>query len=210
MAQFFSVHPTQPQARLIRRAADIVRRGGLIACPTDSCYALGCHLDDAKAMTRLRKIRGLSERHHLTLLCRDLSEIANYAIVDDARYRLIKAATPGSYTFILRARREVPKRTMHARRKTIGVRVPGHPAAHALLAELGEPLLCATLILPGEAHPFSDAARIRERLEHELDLVIDAGPCGVEPSAVIDLTAEAPLVVREGSGSLAPFAVEPV
>jgi tRNA threonylcarbamoyl adenosine modification protein (Sua5/YciO/YrdC/YwlC family) len=210
VAQYFSIHPTHPQARLVRRAADIVRSGGLIAYPTDSCYALGCHLDDAKSMDRLRKVRGLSDRHHLTLMCRDLSEMSSYAIVDDARFALIKAATPGSYTFILRARREVPKRMMHARRKTIGVRVPGHPVAHALLEELGEPLLSATLLLPGEEQPLSEPAAIRERLEHELDLVIDAGACGVEASTVIDLTAEVPIVVRQGSGSLAPFSVEPV
>ena len=210
MAQFFSVHATHPQARLVKRAADIVKRGGLIAYPTDSCYALGCHLDDAKAMARLRKLRGLTERHHLTLMCRDLSEVSRYAVVDDARFRLIKAATPGSYTFILRARREVPKRTMHARRKTIGVRVPRHPVAQALLAELDEPLLSATLIMPRESAALSDGLQIRARLEHELDLVIDAGACGLEPSTVIDLTAEEPLVVREGSGALTPFVVERV
>jgi tRNA threonylcarbamoyl adenosine modification protein (Sua5/YciO/YrdC/YwlC family) len=210
VAQLFAIHPTHPQARLVRRAADIVRAGGLIAYPTDSCYALGCHLDDAQALARLRQIRGFGERHHLTLMCRDLAEISRYAIVDDARYRLIKAATPGSYTFILRARRQVPKRTTHARRKTIGVRVPGHAVAHALLEELGEPLISATLSLPGEAHPFSDAHDIRARLEHRLDLVIDAGSCGVEPSTVIDLTAEEPVLVRRGKGSLAPFAVQEV
>ena len=210
MAQFFSIHPTHPQARLVRRAADIVRDGGLIAYPTDSCYALGCHLDDARSMERLRRIRALSERHHLTLMCRDLSEIASYAIVDDARYRLLKRSTPGSYTFILRATREVPKRMMHARRKTIGVRVPGHAVAHALLAELGEPLLSATLQLPGETVPLADAEEIREALEKRLDLIIDAGPAGVEPSTVIDLTADEPVVVRKGSGSLAPFSVQAV
>ena len=210
MAQYFAIHPSHPQARLVRRAADIVRSGGLIAYPTDSCYALGCHLGDARALERLRRVRGIDQRHHLTLMCRDLSEIGHYAIVDDARYRLLKRVTPGSYTFILRARRQLPRRLMHPRRKTIGVRVPGHPVAHALLAELGEPMLSATLHLPGDVHPLAEGKEIRQRLEHQLDLVIDAGSCGVEPSTVIDLTAEAPLVLRKGKGSLAPFAVEPV
>jgi tRNA threonylcarbamoyl adenosine modification protein (Sua5/YciO/YrdC/YwlC family) len=210
VAQFFAIHPSHPQARLVHRAAEIVRRGGLIAYPTDSCYALGCHLGDARALERLRRVRGIDQRHHLTLMCRDLSEIGNYAIVDDARYRLLKRVTPGSYTFILRARRQLPRRLMHPRRKTIGVRVPGHPVAHALLAELGAPMLSATLHLPGDVHPLAEGKEIRQRLEHHLDLVIDAGSCGVEPSTVIDLTAEAPLVLRMGKGSLAPFAVEPV
>lgn len=208
MAQYFEIHPTHPQLRLVRRAADIVRGGGLIAYPTDSCYALGCHLGDAKALERLRRLRGLDERHHLTLMCRDVSEIASYAVVDDAGFRLIKQ--PGSYTFILKARRQVPRRLMHARRKTIGVRVPGHPVAHALLEELGEPLLSATLLLAGDAVPLSDAAQIRTRLERQLDLVVDAGHCGVEPSTVIDLTGAEPVVVRQGKGSLAPFAVRGV
>ena len=210
MAQYFVLHPTHPQARLVRRAAEIVRGGGLIAYPTDSCYALGCHLDDAQALGRLRRLRGFGPKHHLTLICRDLSEIAAYAVVDDARYRLLKAAIPGSYTFILRARRQVPRRVMHERRKTIGVRVPGHPVAHALLAELNEPILSATLSLPGEARPLSDAQEIRARLEKQLDLVIDGGSCGTEPSTVIDLTGEQPVVTRAGKGSLAPFAVQPV
>ena len=206
MAQLFAIHPTHPQARLVRRAADIVRAGGLIAYPTDSCYALGCALGEARALERLRRVRGIDERHYLTLMCRDLAEIANYAIVDDASYRFLK--TPGSYTFILRARREVPRRV--TRKKTIGVRVPGHPVAHALLAELDAPMLSATLLLPGEPEPLSDPEIIRGRLEHQVELVIDSGSCGIEPSTVIDLTGEAPLVVRRGKGSLAPFAVEPV
>jgi tRNA threonylcarbamoyl adenosine modification protein (Sua5/YciO/YrdC/YwlC family) len=206
MAQFFAVHPTHPQARLVRRAADIVRAGGLIAYPTDSCYALGCGLGAGKALERLRRVRHIDERHHLTLMCRDLAEIANYAIVGDAAYRFLK--TPGSYTFILRARREVPRRV--TRKKTIGVRVPGHPVAHALLAELDAPMLSATLLLPQDALPLSDAREIRERLEHEVDLIIDAGSCGTEPSTVIDLTGEQPSVLRKGKGSLAPFAVESV
>ena len=208
MAQFFAIHPTHPQPRLVHRAADIVRGGGLIAYPTDSCYALGCDRGNAKGAERLRRIRGIDERHHLTLMCRDVSEMARYAIVDDAQFKLLKTVAPGSYTFILRARRDVPRRL--TRKKTIGVRVPGHPVAHALLAELGEPMLSATLHLPGDVHPLAEATEIRRRLEHHLELIIDAGSCGVEPSTVIDLTAETPLVLRKGKGSLAPFAVEPV
>ena len=208
MAQFFSLHATHPQKRLIRQAADIVRAGGLIAYPTDSCYALGCHLGDARALERLRATRGIDERHHLTLMCRDLSEIATYALVDDVRFRLLKSVTPGSYTFILPARREVPRRV--TRKKTIGVRIPGHPAAHALLVELNEPMLSTTLTLPGDSAPLSDAQEIRQRLERRLDLIIDAGPCDTVPSTVIDLTGAAPLLLRTGKGSLEPFAVEPV
>lgn len=208
MAQFFSIHPKNPQKRLIRQAADIVRAGGLIAYPTDSCYALGCDRGNAKGAERLRRIRGIDERHRLTLMCRDLAEMARYAIVNDAQFKLLKSVTPGSYTFILRARREVPRRVTS--KKTIGVRVPGHPVAHALLAELDQPMLSATLLLPGEDVPLSDAQEIREKLEHELDLVIDAGSCGVEPSTVIDLTEATPRVLRAGKGSLAPFAVERV
>jgi tRNA threonylcarbamoyl adenosine modification protein (Sua5/YciO/YrdC/YwlC family) len=208
MAQFLSVHPTHPQKRLIRLAADIVRQGGLVAYPTDSCYALGCDLSASAALERLRRIRGIDERHRLTLMCRDLSEISAYALVDDARFRLLKRVTPGSYTFILPARRQVPRRATH--RRTIGVRIPGHPAAHALLAELDAPMLSTTLTPAGDALPLSDAQEIRARLERLLDLVIDAGPCGTEPSTVIDLTKAEPQLVRKGSGSLAPFSVEPV
>ena len=208
MAQYFSLHPTHPPKRLVRQAAEIVRRGGLIAYPTDSCYALGCDRGGAKGAERLRRIRGVDERHHLTLMCRDLAEMARYAILDDAQFKLLKSVTPGSYTFILRARREVPRRL--TKKKTIGVRVPGHPVAHALLAELDQPMLSATLLLPGDVHPLSDAQEIRGRLERELDLVIDGGSCGTQPSTVIDLTEETPRVLREGRGSLAPFAVERV
>jgi tRNA threonylcarbamoyl adenosine modification protein (Sua5/YciO/YrdC/YwlC family) len=206
MAQRFAIHPTHPQPRLVRRAAAIVRAGGLIAYPTDSCYALGCALGAAQALERLRRARGIDERHHLTLMCRDLGEIAGHAIVDDAAYRFLK--TPGSYTFILRARRQVPRRV--TRKKTIGVRVPGHAVAHALLGELDAPMLSATLILPPDTLPLSDPEEIRARLEHEVDLVIDAGSCGTEPSTVIDLTGDAPVVVRKGKGSLTPFSVESV
>lgn len=208
MAQLFAIHPTHPQPRLVRRAADIVRGGGLIAYPTDSCYALGCDRGNTKGAERLRRIRGIDERHHLTLMCRDVSEMARYAMVDDARFRLLKSVAPGSYTFILRARRDVPRRL--TRKKTIGVRVPGHPVAHALLAELDQPMISATLLLPGAVTPPSDPHDIRAALEHQLDLVIDAGACGVVASTVIDLTGDTPLVLRKGSGSLAPFAVEAV
>ena len=208
MAQYFAVHATHPQHRLVQRAADIVRRGGLIAYPTDSCYALGCHLGDAKSLQRLRRIRDVDERHHLTLMCRDLSEIATYAIVDNVQYRLLRTATPGAYTFILRATRELPRRLLHPRRKTIGMRVPDHAFARALLAALGEPMLSATLSLPGAAAPLSDAPAIRAALEHQLDLVIDAGLCGIEPTTVIDLTGEAPVLVRRGKGDPAALGLE--
>jgi len=208
MAQLFAIHPTHPQPRLVHRAAEIVRRGGLIAYPTDSCYALGCGRGDVKATERLRRVRGIDERHHLTLMCRDVSEIAHYAMVDDAQFRLLKSVAPGSYTFILRARRDVPRRL--TKKKTIGVRVPGHAVAHALLAELDQPMVSATLLLPGAAAPLAEPQEIRTALEHQLDLVVDAGPCGVEPSTVIDLTGATPVVLRKGSGSLAPFAVEAV
>ncbi len=208
MAQFFSIHPTHPQQRLVRQAAQIVREGGLIAYPTDSCYALGCHIGDKEAMDRLRQVRGMDDKHHLTLMCRDLSEIATYAIVDNTHYRLMKAATPGSYTFILRATREVPRRLLHPKRRTIGVRVPQHPVAHALLAELGEPMLSATLQLPGDDTPFSEGNEIRERLEHQLDLVVDSGHCGIMPSTVIDLTSDVPVVIRVGSGPVEALGLE--
>jgi tRNA threonylcarbamoyl adenosine modification protein (Sua5/YciO/YrdC/YwlC family) len=208
MTQFLSVHPTHPQKRLIRLAAAAVKRGGLIAYPTDSCYALGCDLGATTALERLRRIRGVNERHRLTLMCRDLSEISAYAIVDDARFRLLKSATPGSYTFILPARRQVPRRATS--RKTIGVRIPGHPAAHALLAELDAPMLSATLTVAGDQAPLADAEEIRARLESALDVIVDGGPCGLEASTVIDLTKTEPQVVRVGKGSLAPFAIQPV
>jgi tRNA threonylcarbamoyl adenosine modification protein (Sua5/YciO/YrdC/YwlC family) len=205
LAQHFAVHPTHPQPRLIRRAADIVRGGGLAAYPTDSCYALGCHLGDADAQQRLRRVRGMDEKHHLTLMCRDLAEIAAYAVVDNAQFRLLRQATPGSYTFILRATKEVPRRLQHPRRRTIGVRVPAHAVTQALLAELGEPMLSATLMLPGAEAPLADAGEIRAALEHELDVVLDAGSCGTEPSTVIDLTGETPVVLRRGKGPLEIF-----
>ena len=208
MSQFFTLHPTHPQPRLLRQAADIVRAGGLIAYPTDSSYALGCHIGDRDAMERLRRVRGVDEKHHLTLMCRDLSEISSYALVDNIQYRLLKLATPGSYTFILRATKEVPRRLMHPRRKTIGVRVPEHVVAHALLDALGEPMLSATLQLAGDAAPLSDAGEIRERLERDLDLILDAGQCGIEPTTVIDLTGDLPQVLRQGRGRLDTLGLE--
>lgn len=208
MAQYFEIHPTHPQPRLLRRAAEIVAQGGLIAYPTDSCYALGCHLGDVRALSRLRRVRALDERHHLTLMCSDLAQVAAFAVVNNRQYRLIKSVTPGSFTFILRARRELPRRLLHARRKTIGVRIPSHPVARALLAELGEPMLSATLHLPQDAAPLSDPQDIRTRLEHELDLVIDAGSCGVEPTTVVDLTTDEITVLRQGLGELSRIGLE--
>jgi tRNA threonylcarbamoyl adenosine modification protein (Sua5/YciO/YrdC/YwlC family) len=203
MSQFFQIHPDNPQPRLIKQAAQIIHSGGIVAVPTDSCYALVCHLDDKAAVERLRRIRGIDDKHHLTLLCRDLSEIGVYARVDNRQFRLLKAATPGPYTFILEATREVPRRLSHASRKTIGLRVPENPIVHALLAELGQPLLGATLILPGEEHTLTDADSIRERLEKLVDLIIDGGACSFEPTTVVDLTGAEPELVRQGRGSAA-------
>lgn len=200
MAQYFSVHPQQPQPRLIRQAVEILRDGGVIAFPTDAAYSLGCRVGDAEAVARIRAIRGVDERHHFTLICRDLSEIAAYARVDNVQFRLLKAATPGSYTFILEATKELPRRILHPKRKTIGLRVPDHPVPLALLDELNEPMLTSTLILPGEEMPLNDAEEIRERLERRIDLVIEAGACGLEMTTVVDLSGPAPLLVRAGRG----------
>lgn len=205
MSQFFAIHSTHPEARLIKRAVDIVRKGGVIAYPTDSCYAIGCHIGDKHAMERMRRIRGVDERHHFTLMCRDLSDIGIFAKVDNAQYRLLKAYTPGTYTFILGATRELPRRLAHPKRATVGVRVPEHPVTRALLTELDEPLLSSTLMLPGEAEPLNDAETIRKKLEHQLDLILDGGACGVEPTTVIDLSGDAPILVRRGKGDIAPF-----
>ena len=205
MSQFFSLHPTHPESRLIKRAVAIVRSGGVIAYPTDSCYALGCHIGDKTAMERIRKIRDVDERHHFTLVCRDLSEIGTFAKVDNAQYRLLKAHTPGSYTFILQATRELPRRLAHPKRATIGVRVPQHLATQALLAELNEPMLSSTLMLPGDDEPLNDAEEIRAKLNHQLDLILDGGACGVEPTTVIDLSGDQPILVRRGKGDVAVF-----
>jgi tRNA threonylcarbamoyl adenosine modification protein (Sua5/YciO/YrdC/YwlC family) len=205
MSQFFTLHPTHPEPRLIKRAAEIVRSGGVIAYPTDSCYALGCHIGDKTAMERIRKIRDVDERHHFTLVCRDLSEIGTFAKVNNAQYRLLKAHTPGSYTFILQATRELPRHIAHPKRATIGVRVPEHVAALALLAELDEPLLSSTLMLPNEAEPLNDAEEIRAKLNHQVDLILDGGACGVVPTTVIDLSGDEPILVRQGKGDSTVF-----
>lgn len=205
MAQYFEVHPVNPQPRLIRQAVDILRRGGVIAYPTDSSYALGCHLGDKDAMERIRAIRQVDKHHNFTLVCADLSQLAQYARVSNSDFRLLKAHTPGPYTFILEATREVPRRLQHEKRKTIGLRVPDHPVVRALLADLGEPIASSTLILPGETLPMSDPQEIRERLERQLDLVIDAGPCGMEPTTVVVLEDGVAEVVRVGRGDPSPF-----
>ena len=205
MAQHLTIHPRNPQARLIRRAADVVQSGGVIVHPTDSCYALGCRIGDKDAAQRIRLIRDLPDDRHLTLLCASLAQVAQYARLDDARFRTIKRITPGSYAFILPATKEVPRRLQHPRRKTIGLRVPEHPVVHALLEELGEPILSSTLLLPGDAYPLSDAADIRSRLEHDVDLVLDAGSCGLDMTTVVDLTGDQPAIVRAGKGAVAPF-----
>jgi tRNA threonylcarbamoyl adenosine modification protein (Sua5/YciO/YrdC/YwlC family) len=207
VAQFFFIHPDNPQLRLIRQAAEIVRAGGVIVYPTDSCYALGCHLGDKNAMTRIRAIRQVDERHHFTLVCRDLAEISHYAKVNNSQYRLLKASTPGSYTFIFEATREVPRRLQHPKRNAIGLRIPDHPVVQALLSELNEPLLSSTLMLPGDEFPLNDAEEIRDRLEHQVELVLDGGPCGLEMTTVIDLTGDVPELIRQGRGSLAPFSI---
>lgn len=183
----------------------MVRAGGLIAYPTDSCYGLGCHIGDKTALERLRRIRDINETHHLTLMCRNLAEAGAFAHLDNAQFKLLKSVTPGSYTFILPAAREVPRRLLHPKRKTIGIRIPDHRIALALLTELGEPLLSATLSLPGDPAPLSDAQEIRARLEHSLELIVDGGPCGTEPTTVIDLTGDVPQLLRSGRGALAPF-----
>ncbi len=204
MSEFFSVHPENPQPRSIKAAVEIIRAGGVVAYPTDSCYALGCHIGDKAAMERIRRIRNVDERHHLTLMCRDLSEVGQFAKVDNIQFRLIKANTPGSYTFILRASRDLPRRLLHPRR-TIGVRIPDHTVPRALLAELGEPLLSSTLILPDHGVALNDAEEIRAHLEHQLDAIIDAGPCGLDVTTVIDISGDAPVLLREGKGDIRPF-----
>ncbi len=206
MSQFFEVHPDNPQPRLLKQAVQLLHKGGVLAVPTDSSYALVCHLDDKAAADRLRRIRGVDDKHHLTLLCRDLSELANYARVDNRQYRLLKLGTPGAYTFILEASKEVPRRVSHPSRKTIGLRVPQHKALQELLALHGAPLLATTLIPPDEAEPLNDAHEIRGRFEHDLAGVVDAGACALAPTTVIDLTpmgsGDDPEVLREGAGPL--------
>lgn len=208
MAQFFTIHPDNPQPRLIRQAVECLKKGGILAYPTDSCYALGCQIGDKEAMQRIRDIRGVDERHHFTLMCRDLSEVSHYARVDNQQYRMLKSNTPGSYTFILQATKEVPRRLQHPKRATIGLRVPDHPVALALLEELDEPLLSSTLMLPGDEEPLSDGEEIRERLEKQVNLILDAGSCCIGMTTVIDLTGSEPVLVRAGKGSLEPFGLE--
>lgn len=205
MARVVNIHPDTPQSRLLVQAAEFIRKGAVIALPTDSCYALCCHLGDRDALDRIRQIRQIDDRHHLTLMVRDLSEIAHFARVDNSQYRLLKAATPGSYTFILEGTKELPRRLMHPKRKTIGLRVPDHPVALALLAELNEPLLTTTLHMPGDEAPLTEGWEIQDRLEDQIELILDAGHCGTEPTTIIDMTGAAPELVRAGRGPLAPF-----
>lgn len=205
MSQFFQIHPDNPQPRLIKQAAQIIDGGGIVAVPTDSCYALVCHLDDKGAVERLRRIRGIDEKHHLTLLCRDLSEIGVYARVDNQQFRLLKAATPGPFTFILEATKVVPRRLSHPSRKTIGMRVPENPIMHALMEALQQPLLGSTLILPGADEALCDAETIRKRLEKQIDLIIDGGACSLEPTTVIDLTGSEAQLLRQGRGDASVF-----
>ena len=206
MAQFLQVHPENPQARLIQLAVKLLAAGGVMAVPTDSSYALVCHLDDKAAVDQMRRIRGVDERHHLTLLCRDLSDLSSYAKVDNRQFRLLKAATPGPFTFILEATKEVPRRVSHPQRKTIGLRVPDHPSLQALLQAHGQPLLATTLIPPGQTEALNDAEEIRERYEKVLSAVMDAGACSLEPTTVVDLTpmdlGDEPILVRKGRGEL--------
>ena len=203
MSQYFEVHPDNPQPRLIKQAAQLLHGGGVCAVPTDSSYALVCHLDDKVAAETLRSIRQVDTKHHLTLLCRDLSELASYARVDNRQYRLLKLGTPGPYTFILEATKEVPRRLSHPSRRTIGLRVPDHKVMQALLAELGQPLLATTLIAPGETEPLNEPAEIRERFQKRLAAVVDAGACPMAPTTVIDFSSDTPLLVRQGRGALA-------
>ncbi|NIB41306.1 threonylcarbamoyl-AMP synthase [Pseudomaricurvus alkylphenolicus] len=205
MAQFFQIHPENPQVRLIRQAVEIIRSGGLVAYPTDSAYALGCHIGDKMALDRIRAVRQLDKHHNFTLMCRDLSELATYARVDNQTFRALRSHTPGPFTFILEATSEVPKRLMHPKRKTIGMRVPDNAIALALLEELGEPLMTSSLLLPGEEYPLTDPYDIRQTLEHQLELVIDGGFCGMEATTVIDLSGEEPQLIRQGCGDAQDF-----
>jgi tRNA threonylcarbamoyl adenosine modification protein (Sua5/YciO/YrdC/YwlC family) len=202
LAQFFTIHPDNPQQRLIDKAVEVLRKGGLIAYPTDSAYALGCHIGDKLALDRIRALRQLDKDHNFTLVCRDLSELANYARVDNTSFRLIKSHTPGAYTFILNATSEVPRRLMHPKRKTLGLRVPDNNIALAILETLNEPIMTSSLILPGDKDPLTDPYDIRETLEHQLELIVDGGYCGMEPTTVVDLTGDHPQIIREGCGSI--------
>ena len=205
MSQHYYIHPDNPQQRLISQAVDGVRKGGVIVYPTDSAYAIGCQLGDKSALDRIRLIRQLDKQHNFTLMCRDLGELATYAKVDNQIFRMLKANTPGAYTFILEATSEVPRRLMHPKRKTIGLRVPANPIAQALLAELAEPLMSVTLILPGDELPLTDPDDIRTLLEKRVEVIVDGGYCGLEPTTVVDLTGDLPVLVRQGVGDFSPF-----
>lgn len=205
MAELIEIHPQNPQPRLIARAADTVRAGGVIVYPTDSCYALGCRIGEKAALDRIRMIRRVDDKHHFTLVCRDLSEIATYARVDNVAYRLLKSLTPGPYTFIVQATKQVPRRLLHPKRRAIGIRVPDTPIVRDLLAELDQPILSTTLILPGDEHPLDDMYEIREHMDHCVDVIIDGGSCGVEPTTVVDMTVEPPKVSRRGRGDTSLF-----
>jgi len=207
VSQFFQIHPETPQKRLINQAVDMLRKGGVIVYPTDSAYAIGCHLGDKQAADRIKRIRRLDDKHNFTLMCRDLSDIGVFAKVDNTQYRLLKNFTPGAYTFILDATSEVPRRLLHPKRKTIGMRVPDNAIVQALLAELGEPIMSSTLILPGDEDPMTDPYDIRETLEHDLDLIIDGGFCGLEATTVVNMTGDAPEVTRVGKGDPEPFRI---
>ena len=205
MAQFFDIHPDNPQPRLIRRAADILLEGGVIIYPTDSSYALGCQIGEKDAMERIRRIRHLDDKHNFTLVCRDLSEITTYAKIDNQAFRLLKSMTPGAYTFIFEGTKQVPRRLMHPRRKTIGIRVPDNIICHELLGTLDQPILSTTLMLPGDDQPLTDPYEMRDLLGHQVDLIVDGGFCGLEPTTMVDMSGEAPLVTRVGKGDPTPF-----
>ncbi|PZF98301.1 L-threonylcarbamoyladenylate synthase [Micromonospora endophytica] len=205
MARYYDVHPDNPQPRIIRQVVDLIRDDGLIAYPTDSCFALGCRLGNRDGLDRIREIRHLDDRHHFTLVCRDFAQLGQFVQVSNAVFRLVKACTPGSYTFILPATREVPRRMLHPRKRTVGVRVPAHTVTQALLAELGEPLVSSTLVLPGEDEPLTQGWEIKERLDHQLDAVVDAGECGKEPTTVVDLSGDEPEILRRGAGDPSRF-----
>jgi len=202
VSQFFQIHPENPQKRLIKQAVEIINRGGVIVYPTDSAYALGCHLGDKNALEKIKRIRQLDDKHNFTLVCRDLSEIGTYAKVGNQSYRILKSHTPGAYTFILKATSEVPRRLLHPKRRTIGLRIPENEIALELMRELGEPIMSTSLILPGETEPMMDPYEIRDVLQHQVDLVIDGGYCGIEATTVVNLVDDVPEVIREGAGSL--------
>lgn len=205
MATYFDVHPTDPQPRLITRIVDLIRDGGLIVYPTDSCFAFGCRLGNRSGLDRIRRIRGLDDRHHFTLVCRDFSQLGQFVQIDNAVFRMVKAATPGSYTFILPATREVPRQLMHPKKRTVGVRVTSHPVAQAIVAELGEPLVSSTLLLPGDSEPMTLGWDIKERLDHVVDAVVDSGECGTVPTTVVDLSDGEPEILRVGAGDPSRF-----